>query len=143
MSREIRPVALDWEHPRELGTYSDGSPRYRPLHSREDLRNHLADQAEHPEDWEEGIDPADYMPELPEGTRYGWQMYETVSEGSPVSPVFATKDELAEWLSSRAAESERVSPAAARQFVADGWAPSFISSPQTGFVSGVAAAEFH
>jgi hypothetical protein len=27
----------------------------------------------------------------------GWQLWETCSEGSPVSPVFATVDELAEW----------------------------------------------
>lgn len=28
----------------------------------------------------------------------GWQMWETTSEGSPMSPVFATADELAAWL---------------------------------------------
>lgn len=27
----------------------------------------------------------------------GWQMWETTSEGSPASPVFASADELAEW----------------------------------------------
>lgn len=27
----------------------------------------------------------------------GWQLWETTSEGSPQSPVFATADELAEW----------------------------------------------
>ncbi len=27
----------------------------------------------------------------------GWQLWETVSEGSPASPVFATADELAAW----------------------------------------------
>lgn len=34
--------------------------------------------------------------EPPEGE--GWQMWETTSEGSPMSPVFATPDELATWL---------------------------------------------
>lgn len=34
--------------------------------------------------------------EPPEGE--GWQFWETVSEGSPQSPVFATKDELVDWL---------------------------------------------
>lgn len=29
----------------------------------------------------------------------GWQLWETVSEGSPVSPVFATDEELARWIS--------------------------------------------
>lgn len=28
----------------------------------------------------------------------GWQMWETTSEGSPMSPVFATAEELASWL---------------------------------------------
>lgn len=28
----------------------------------------------------------------------GWQMWETASEGSPMSPVFATAEELARWL---------------------------------------------
>lgn len=28
----------------------------------------------------------------------GWQVWETVSEGSPVSPVFATPEELARWM---------------------------------------------
>lgn len=28
----------------------------------------------------------------------GWQMWETTSEGSPMSPVFATAEELADWL---------------------------------------------
>lgn len=28
----------------------------------------------------------------------GWQMWETTTEGSPMSPVFATPEELARWL---------------------------------------------
>jgi hypothetical protein len=110
MSREVRPVALDWEHPRLPGTYSDGSPRYRGLCSRDDLRFRLEWNAEHPdsEDAKEPVDLDEYMPEIPEGTPYGWQMYETVSEGSPISPVCATKDELAAWLSSPAAGRNRV-----------------------------------
>ena len=143
MSREIRPVALDWEHPLAGGTYSDGRPRYVPLHSREDLRIHLDSFAADPEDWDnEEPDPADYMPEIPEGTPYGWQMYETVSEGSPVSPVCKTKDELAAWLSSTAAGRNQVSPAAAAAFVDAGWAPTGMSLPGHGYMSGVAASEF-
>jgi hypothetical protein len=137
MSREVRPVALDWEHPLGEGAYSDGSPRYIPLFARSAMRFHLDDRAAHPEDYEDGIDPADYMPELREGTPYGWQLYETVTEGTPLSPVFATKEDLAAWMSSPAADRERVSPAVAAKFIEAGSAPSFFSSPQTGFVSGV------
>jgi hypothetical protein len=36
------------------------------------------------------------FPEPPEGP--GWQMWQTVTEGGPVSPVFETPTELAQWL---------------------------------------------
>ena len=67
----------------------------------------------------------------------GWQLWETVSEGSPVSPVFADAEGLAQWLTSPAAKYSRLSSLdVARKFVADGWAPTFVSTPETGFVSG-------
>lgn len=44
----------------------------------------------------EAWEPAD----PPEGD--GWQMWETTSEGSPISPVFATPEELAEWCAEHA-----------------------------------------
>lgn len=40
------------------------------------------------------------MEEPPEGE--GWQLWETVSEGSPMSPVFAAPDELARWCETNA-----------------------------------------
>ena len=50
-------------------------------------------------DWEAYIEePAKKLKELlapPTGD--GYQLWETTSEGSPVSPVFATLDELCEW----------------------------------------------
>lgn len=38
--------------------------------------------------------------EPPQGN--GWQLWETTSEGSPASPVFATLDELCEWCAANA-----------------------------------------
>lgn len=77
-------------------------------------------------------------------TGEGWQLWETVSEGSPISPVFATPEELAEWMSSPAytwgavkEDSDRPTYETALRFVEAGWAPSFVSTPQTGLVSGV------
>lgn len=67
----------------------------------------------------------------------GWQLWETVSEGSPISPVFATSDELAAWMSDPERGDRWVPQDVAAKFIADGWAPSFIASPQTGVVSGV------
>jgi hypothetical protein len=95
--REVRPVPLDWQHPQEGGTYSDGSPRYRPLYSRADYLHHLEHNAGCELEDLMDIDPADYMPAMNEGTQYGYQLYETTTEGTPVSPVFPSLEELAAW----------------------------------------------
>lgn len=52
-------------------------------------------------------------------TGEGWQVWETVSEGSPVSPVFATDTALIAWL-----VSEGYNEIAARRFTEQGWAMS-------------------
>jgi hypothetical protein len=70
-------------------------------------------------------------------TGEGWQLWETVSEGSPISPAFATSDELAAWMSDPERGDRWVPQEVAAKFIADGWAPSFVSSSQTGVVSGV------
>jgi len=67
----------------------------------------------------------------------GWQLWETVSEGSPISPVFATADDLAAWMSDPARGDRWVPPATAAKFIADGWAPSFVGTSAAGLVSGV------
>lgn len=60
----------------------------------------------------------------------GWQLWESVSEGSPVSPVFATAEELVQWLTTSeggaaAGPSRRpMTIEQARWFVGAGWAPS-------------------
>lgn len=78
----------------------------------------------------------------PEGE--GWQLWETVSEGSPISPVFRSAEELAYWMSSPAyvwgatkTDDDRPTYEAALRFITAGWAPSFASSPQAGVISGV------
>ena len=90
-------------------------------------------QIKHPgEDW---TDPtlknfADYEGRSPNPDYYraeAWtaeqatcyQIYETVSEGTPVSPVFETADEMRAWLIAQGHSEESV------QFFIDcGWAPS-------------------
>lgn len=74
----------------------------------------------------------------------GWQMWETVSEGSPVSPVFATPEELARWLT----ENPRGVTADATYeqwlgMIHQGWAVSLVTHVTNGGMaiqSGVAAA---
>jgi hypothetical protein len=69
-------------------------------------------------------------------TGEGWQLWETVSEGSPVSPVFPTAESLAQWLTTKAG-GEKAGPSgrplsieAARGFVGAGWAPTGVIDAQ-------------
>lgn len=83
-----------------------------------------------------------YMPsiEVPEGD--GWQMWENTSEGSSISPVFETPEELARWLADNGASSFGNDTATYEQWlgmIGVGWAPSAIHSSATGLQSGVAA----
>lgn len=60
-------------------------------------------------------------------TGEGWQLWEGVSEGSPVTPVFATPAELVDHLATVGDRPGKVRPmsrAAAAALVGDGWAPS-------------------
>ena len=72
----------------------------------------------------------------------GWQLWETVSEGSPISPVCKTAEALAEWMSSPAyswgvSKGSEISYDTALNFITAGWAPTLVATPETGLVSGV------
>lgn len=80
------------------------------------------------DDWED-IPP-------PEGE--GWQVWETVGEGSPITPVFETPEELIEYLSTvgdvwrQKSGKPPYSREAAEAFVREeGWVPSAISNGST------------
>lgn len=72
----------------------------------------------------------------PEGE--GFQLWETVSEGSPISPVFDSAEGLARWMTENkcTVNGPMSSYEAALRFVNAGWAPSFMASAETGVVSG-------
>lgn len=123
MGREIRKVIPNWEHPKEekynsfKGRYDEG---FKPLYNRpyrksinEWITEHqLWEKGEHPDqqdkDLEGYINYADYAGNPPdvESYRPDWreeemtwfQVYETVSEGTPVTPPFATREELVAYL---------------------------------------------
>lgn len=68
--------------------------------------------------------PDDYMPT---GTWY--QLYETVSEGTPLSPPFKTKEQLVVWLSNNKDFWKHTwTREQAEAMVRDEWAPSMIVS---------------
>ena len=100
MGREVRMVPADWQHPTNNG-------RVVPLHAVEDYQPRLdswnANVAERgiqgAIEWDGGPpDRKDYMPDWPVDQRTHCMMYETTSEGTPISPAFATPEELARWL---------------------------------------------
>lgn len=125
MGRECRRVPADWQHPKR----ADGREGYQPMCDRgfraaadEWLANCLLwsegqhpDQIAHPEYsakfpfyWQWSSSPPDdeyFRPDWPEESRTHYQMYETTSEGTPISPVFATPEEVARWCADNGASA--------------------------------------
>ncbi|WP_070017068.1 hypothetical protein [Streptomyces nanshensis] len=66
----------------------------------------------------------------------GWQLWETVTEGSPLSPVFDTADGLASWMADPDRGEDWLPEETARKFVAAGWAPTAITTAEYGVVPG-------
>ncbi len=113
MGREVRRVPANWVHPKiDRG---NGRLGYQPMHDRsyavdaaewkEALaaweRGERREENRHLEYWEYEGGPPDrayYRPEWTEEERTHFQMYETTSEGTPISPVMATPESLARWL---------------------------------------------
>ena len=148
MGREVRRVPPNWEHPK------DERGHYKPLYDKpfEDAAKEWKDayaaweRGERPdycsgdsanlEYWEWNGEPPDrgyYRPSWTEAEATWFQVYETVSEGTPVSPAFATREELVEylvkhgdfWAQSRGEGG--CSRKAAEAFVMeDGWVPSMV-----------------
>jgi len=143
MGREVRMVPPNWKHP-------IGDRGYlQPMHD-ENFEEALAewkngqaaweagtheDFAEYGEDtsWEdwagEEPEPEYYRPwKAEEATWY--QLWETVSEGTPVTPPFATKEELADYLVNVGEDFGRRQTwprEAADNMMREEWAPSFIA----------------
>ena len=123
MGREIRRVPPNWEHPKKKA-YNLFKQReeesYQPLYDRPYIEaitkwineHELWVKGKHPDqkdgsgkDYEYyaqwGGNPPDieyYRPNWKPEEMTWYQIYETVSEGTPVSPPFATKAELVEYL---------------------------------------------
>ena len=122
MGREIRRVPPNWQHPtwtaddakyRDLvekprpcfdETFSDAASKWKNEFKRwedgshEDLERspELREQYEFWE-WHEPPDPETHRPMFTAEPTW-WQVYETVSEGTPVTPPFETQQALAEYL---------------------------------------------
>ncbi|MCW2195064.1 hypothetical protein AB7M45_007837 [Bradyrhizobium elkanii] len=86
MSRTVRRVPADWQHPR------NSSGRYIPL-------AYALPDAPTP------YPAASYMPAWPTAERTHWQLYETTSAGTPVSPPCPSPEALAKWLADHHTEA--------------------------------------
>lgn len=79
-------------------------------------------------------------------TGVGYQMWATTSEGSPISPVFETPEELALWLADNDASALGAETATYEQWLSmihSEWAPSLAISQTHGVETGVAAIARH
>lgn len=120
MGREVRRVPPDWEHPK------DHNGRYIPIYDKPYAA--MADRwMERLRRWESGEDPNREDAERRFNTRYFWdwdgpppnreryrrreweddeathyQLYETTSEGTPISPIFDNLDDLCAWAAENA-----------------------------------------
>lgn len=165
MGREIRRVPPNWQHPTKP-TYNYKTGQYEeidvPLFD-EPYGPAIADWIRQHELWESGKHPDQldgscrkfryyamwggnppqvegYRPDWTSEEATWWQVYETVSEGTPVTPPFATREELVEylvqhgdfWDQRRLKEGNRIpcSPWPRKQAEAfvfgDGWAPTLV-----------------
>lgn len=163
MGRELRRVIPNWEHPEKDGYEDRLQPMFDNSYIKEMdewIKNHnLWQTGKHPDqigengseskyfaEWDGG--PPDieyYRPNWKESEMTWYQVYETVSEGTPVSPPFETQQELIDylmengdfWDQKRRKDPRNIggfrmkcdpwSKAAAERFVmGSGWAPSMI-----------------
>lgn len=164
MGREIRRIPPNWEHPKyseEDAPFSNRIGQYRPMHNHpfeESASEWLAEcllwsKGEHPDQkdedenfrkeylfyWQWAGDPPDaayYRPKWADGEATWYQVYETVSEGTPVTPPFATKAQLFQYLitkgdfwSQRRGEGPWDAASTAK-FLECEWAPSAVGSSQ-------------
>lgn len=100
-----------------------------------DEHSRAEDMAEHPFYWDWSGPPPDkdyYRPKWTDAECTHFQVYETVSEGTPVTPHFATKAELVDYLVAHGDFWDQHrgeggwSRKAAEQFVGSEWAPSLL-----------------
>jgi len=111
MGREIRNVPKNWEHPKDErnGNYIPLLDEYYGDAIEEWIKNHnLWLEGKHPDQDTDYKFYADYenAPNIENYRTEKWadeeancfQIYETVSEGAPVSPVFETLTDLENWL---------------------------------------------
>lgn len=125
MGRKVRRVPADWQHPK------NDKGGFIPLFG-QSYAKAAADWDEGARQWDMGFRDGysagwiakeaditgtyaewagerpleeDFMPDWPDEQRTHIQMYEDTSEGTPISPVMQTPEELAHWLADNGASA--------------------------------------
>ncbi len=115
MGREVRKVPKDWKHPEGESLLEGPWEKEAEKWDEEKVQwdkgfrlSYIAEKTWVPKDADENMPfeewsgerpvKKDYMPTWKETEKTHLQMYETCSEGSPISPVMKTPEELAHWL---------------------------------------------
>ena len=160
MGREVRRVPADWQHP------MNGNGQHAPLF--DGYNAAVREWDEGAAKWAQGLgsdynggwEPlsesargmtyaewsggrpkqSDYMPDWPESERTHFMMYESTTEGTPISPAFATPEELARWLADTNASAFADQGASYEGWLRvckGGYALSAIGGPGIGLTSGV------
>jgi hypothetical protein len=131
MGMSVRRIPSDWAHPR------DENGRYLPLRNGLDFERQARQWDENATKWRQDLrrdpdaddwepikgdlqvmtyseyqgprpDPQEYTPQWPAAQCTHWQMYEEVTEGTPISPVCASPEELARWMADHDANGRGV-----------------------------------
>lgn len=162
MGREIRMVPVKWKHPKDGRQYKALYDDYVGVlkYYKDDVEQFIRHMTEVIEkgktkiydieytDREEvydnlteaGINPPNIRDYMPSGPWY--QLFETVSEGTPLSPAFSTKEELVEWLTNNDDYwGHRWSREQAEGMVKTEWVPSGVVQNGT-FYNAEESAEF-
>lgn len=141
MGREVRKVPTNWEHPKDHKgayiplygrSYTKEAEKFLAMANKEGLQAAVEYQC--------CPDKEDYMPEWTEEEATHFIMYEDCTEGTPISPAFATPEELASWLVANKASAFGSSTASYEGWLRvakGGYAVSAVYSPSTGLISGV------
>jgi hypothetical protein len=164
MSREVRRVPANWAHPEVDGQhkpllghgFGEALKEWEETHkqwkkglTRDYAKDGVAwkciDEEDRKTPFSEyyGSKPKrdEYMPDFKPEEATHLMMYETCSEGTPISPAFATAEELARWLADTGASAFAYQGATYEQWLAtiqSGFAPSAVFTQAEGLQSGVA-----
>jgi hypothetical protein len=148
MGRKVRMVPADWQHPKDGdryiplmgGSYAEAAARWDEEQAQwargfvDDWNGGWKPKEDHHDGFYEDYagerpEPQDYMPDWPADQRTHFMMYEDTSEGTPISPAFATAEELAAWLEETGASAFAGMTATYGQWLSTirrGWAVSAV-----------------